>query len=75
MRKVLFVCVLFSSLLLAKADFSEMSTEELIALIGYVDSSKDKPLYQELEKRVESMSEEQKKFYEEDKQRRENAQN
>jgi len=75
MKKLLFFCFLICSLLFAKTDFSEMSTEELIALIGYVDPSKEKQLYQELEKRVETMSEEHKKLYDDDKQRRENAQN
>lgn len=61
--------------LYAKADFSEMSTEELIALIGYIDQDKETFLYQELDKRLETMSEEQKTLYEEDKTRRTNAQN
>lgn len=75
MQKILFVCLFVLSTLWAKADFSEMSTEELIALIGYIDSSKEERLYKELDTRVEQMSEAQKALYEEDKKRRDNAQN
>ncbi len=52
-----------------------MSTEELIALIGYVDQSKEERFYQELDKRVGQMSEEQKTLYEDDKKRRDHVQN
>lgn len=75
MRKILFVCLLLLSTLWAKADFSEMSTEELIALIGYIDPAKEDRLYEELDTRVDQMSEPQKALYEEDKKRRDNAQN
>lgn len=75
MRKILFVCLLVLSTLCAKADFSEMSTEELIALIGYIDPSKEERLYEELDARIDQMSEAQKALYEEDKKRRDNAQN
>ena len=75
MKKIFFVWLFLCSILLAKTDFSEMSTEELIALIGYVDQSKEERFYQELDKRVEQMSEEQKSLYEDDKKRRDHAQN
>jgi len=75
MKKIFFVWLLLCSILIAKTDFSEMSTEELIALIGYVDQSKEERFYKELDKRVGQMSEEQKALYEDDKKRRENAQN
>ena len=75
MKKALFGCLILMSLLFAKTDFSEMSTEELIALIGYVDQKAEEHFYQELEKRVPTMSEEEKTLYEEDKKRRDNAQN
>ena len=38
MKRFFSLLALSVSLLIAKADFSEMSTEELIALIGYVDA-------------------------------------
>lgn len=75
MKKIFFVWLFLCSILLAKTDFSEMSTEELIALIGYVDPSKEERFYQELDKRVGQMSEEQKALYEDDKKRREHVQN
>lgn len=75
MKKIFVVWLLLCSILLAKTDFSEMSIEELIALIGYVDQSKEERFYKELDKRVEQMSEEQKALYEEDRQRRDHVQN
>ena len=75
MTKILFFSLLTFTLLWAKADFSEMSTEELIALIGYVDPNKEEHLYKELERRTDQMSEIQKAFYEADKEKRENAKN
>ena len=75
MKRFLSLLALSVSLLIAKADFSEMSTEELIALIGYVDAEKEEPFYRELEKRVSQMDEAQKTLYENDQsQRRKDAQ-
>ena len=51
-----------------------MSTEELVALIGYVDQAKEEQFFQELDLRILQMSEEQKALYDEAKQRRDNAQ-
>jgi hypothetical protein len=73
-KTLLWIALLLSSVW-AKADFSEMSTEELVALIGYVDPTKEERFYQELDKRVQQMSEDQKTIYEADKQRREREQN
>jgi len=75
MKKIFCVCLIICSILWAKTDFSEMSTEELIALMGYVNQTKEIRFYEELEKRVEQMSEAQKILYEEDKKRRDHAQN
>ena len=74
MKKVLFLALTCIALF-AKADFSEMSTEELIALIGYVDKSKEAKFYKELEKRLPNMNDLQKEIFNEDKQRRENGKN
>jgi len=52
-----------------------MSTEELVALIGYVDKAKEERFYEELERRALQMSEAQKTLYDEDKRRRDHAQN
>lgn len=75
MRKILFLTLCTLSLLFAKTDFSEMSTEELVALIGYVDKTKEERFYEELERRALQMSEAQKALYDEDKRRRGHAQN
>ncbi|MCR1811270.1 DUF1104 domain-containing protein [Sulfurospirillum sp. hDNRA2] len=75
MKRFFSLLMLSVTLLIAKADFSEMSTEELIALIGYVDAEKEEPFYRELEKRVSQMDETQKTLYEKDQsQRRKDAQ-
>jgi len=60
MKKILFLILCTLSLLFAKADFSEMSTEELVALIGYVDKAKEERFYEELERRAAQMNEAQK---------------
>ncbi|WP_263832348.1 DUF1104 domain-containing protein [Sulfurospirillum oryzae] len=73
MKKIFFVCLITLGFLFAKTDFSEMSTEELVALIGYIDPPKEERFYEELDKRVVTMSEEQKALYEDDKKRRDNA--
>ena len=52
-----------------------MSTEELIALIGYIDQTTEESFYQELDLRVPQMDEEQKALYDEDKKRRDDAKN
>ncbi|AOO63941.1 DUF1104 domain-containing protein [Sulfurospirillum halorespirans] len=75
MKKILFLVLCTLSLLFAKTDFSEMSTEELVALMGYVDKTKEERFYEELERRTQQMSEAQKALYEEDKRRRDHAQN
>ncbi|NCB53799.1 MAG: DUF1104 domain-containing protein [Epsilonproteobacteria bacterium] len=75
MKRFFSLLALSVSLLIAKADFSEMSTEELIALIGYVDAEREERFYRELEKRVSQMDEAQKTLYENDQsQRRKDAQ-
>ena len=75
MKKILFACLIILSSLFANTDFSEMSTEELIALIGYIDHTMEERFYQELDRRVLQMSEAQKALYDEDKKRRDDAQN
>ena len=75
MKKVLFSCLIILCTLFANTDFSEMSTEELIALIGYIDQTTEKSFYQELDLRVPQMDEEQKALYDEDKKRRDDAKN
>ena len=64
-----FFTILFSSLLLisflyAQENFSEMSTQELISIMGYVKKDNLEKFKKELESRVASMSEAEKKAYE-----------
>ncbi|AFL67441.1 DUF1104 domain-containing protein [Sulfurospirillum barnesii] len=73
MQKALFILLLFLGVLFAKADFSEMSTEELIALIGYVEPHKEERFFKELQRREAQMSEEQKALYESQKQKRDSG--
>jgi hypothetical protein len=55
---------LFSiSFLFAKVDYSEMSTEELLAMIGYVKDENKKNFEKELELRYPKMSEKEKTIY------------
>ena len=49
--------------LFAKVDFSEMSTEELLAMIGYVKSSNQKSFKKELDIRYPKMSNKEKAIY------------
>lgn len=63
MKKVLFVVISLSMLLFAKVDFSEMSTEELLAMMGYVAPKNQKALQQELKYRFPQMSPKEKQIY------------
>jgi len=60
----IFLSSLFlSSLLYAEENFSEMSTQELISIIGYVKKENIEQFKKELDLRVKNMSEEEKKIY------------
>ncbi len=61
---VFFFILLLSSSLGAKENFSEMSTQELIAIMGYVKPSEVAKFSQELQSRVPSMSSSEKAKYE-----------
>jgi len=63
------IIILLSSLLLitflyAGDNFSEMSTQELISIMGYVKKENIEKFKNELESRVANMSEAEKKEYE-----------
>lgn len=49
--------------LFAKVDFSEMSTEELLAMIGYVKPANEKQFKKELQLRYPNMSAKEKSIY------------
>ena len=55
---------LISSFSLAKEDYSEMSNEELIAIMGYIKEKNKKDFKKELQQRVPIMNERERKFYE-----------
>lgn len=63
MRAILLLLTLFV-FTFAKENFSEMSTQELIAIMGFVDKKDENRFNKELEKRISSMSEKQKAQYE-----------
>lgn len=64
MKKILFVLVLFLSSLWAE-NFSNMSTQELIAIMGYVKPHNQKAFEKELRSRISTMSAAEKKRYKE----------
>ena len=74
MFKKIVIALVLSVLLFAKVDYSDMSTEELLALIGYVTSENEAKLHLELDKRFNQMSDEEKRIYREFKETQENAQ-
>lgn len=59
---ILFLLVLFSTSLFAE-NFSEMSTQELIAIMGYVKSENKKKFENELKSRITTMSPKEKQEY------------
>ena len=63
MKKAIFSLVFLAVSLVAKTDFSEMSTEELLAMIGYVKPANQKSFQKELELRYPKMNEKEKSVY------------
>jgi len=63
MKKVIFSLVFLAVSLIAKTDFSEMSTEELLAMIGYVKPANQTSFVKELELRYPKMSGKEKSIY------------
>jgi len=59
----IFVLVAFLLTSSYAINFSQMSTQELIVLVGYVKSDDSDALKKELEVRVSSMSDKEKKDY------------
>ncbi len=62
--KLFLAICLISSFSLAKEDYSEMSNEELIAIMGYIKEKNKKDFKKELQQRIPTMNEREKKFYE-----------
>ena len=62
---IFILALLLTSLLYGGDNFSEMSTQELISIIGYVKPSELEKFKKELSSRLPSMTEEEKKAYKE----------
>ncbi len=58
-----FFILLLSSSLYAKENFSEMSTQELIAIMGYVKANESAAFQAELKRRVPTMTPAEKEKY------------
>lgn len=64
MKKIiLFFTILFFYSPLFAVDYSEMSTQELIEIIGYVKKENQNKFEKELKSRVSTMNEKEKKQY------------
>jgi len=64
MKKVIFCLLLVSASLFASVDYSSLSTQELLVMMGYVPTKNLKSFKQELNQRLNSMSMQEKKIYE-----------
>ena len=62
---IFILAILLTSLLYGGDDFSEMSTQELISIIGFVKQSELEKFKKELSARVASMTQAEKKAYNE----------
>lgn len=60
---ILIISLLFIYNTANATDYSEMSTQELIAIMGYVKSSEKKEFKKELQSRVPTMNEKEKATY------------
>jgi hypothetical protein len=60
---ILLSSLLLISFLYAEENFSEMSTQELISIMGYVKKDNVQEFKKELDSRVKKMSEEEKLAY------------
>lgn len=65
--KVFVSVILLVSVMFAKVDYSEMSTQELIAIIGYVKKDKKESFQKELKSRIPTMTPKEKAEYEKNK--------
>ena len=63
MKKIILISFLLFSFLFAKEDYSEMSTQELIAIIGFVKDENRESFLKELNSRIPNMSENEKIQY------------
>ncbi len=66
MKKVFCCLLIFSMALFAKVDYSVVSTEELMAMIGYVPAENQSAFLQEVNARIRTLSAKDKKVYQQD---------
>jgi len=64
MKKIFVLFFLIITVSFAKVDYSEMSTQELIAIMGYVEDKNKKLFLEELNSRIITMSGKEKTAYE-----------
>ena len=66
MKKIAIIFLLLFTFLFAKhEDYSEMSTQELIAIIGYVKDANKDSFIKELNSRISTMTEDERNLYKE----------
>ena len=65
MKKIALIFLFIVSSLFAKEDYSEMSTQELIAIIGYVKDANKDSFIKELNSRISTMTEDERNLYKE----------
>lgn len=63
MKKILVLICLLITFVFAKEDYSEMSTQELIAIMGYVKAENKSKFLNELKSRIATMNANEKKQY------------
>ena len=65
MKKIAFIFLLLFTFIFAKQeDYSEMSTQELIAIIGYVKEENEAQFIKELNSRIPTMTQDEKAQFE-----------
>jgi hypothetical protein len=65
MKKIfIFLSFIIITFCLAKDNYSHMSNQELIAIIGYVNDKNKKEFFKELKQRVSTMNKKEKIAYE-----------
>jgi hypothetical protein len=63
MKRFIFCFLLISASLFASVDYSTLSTQELLAMMGYVPAKNLQSFKQELNQRLNSMNKQEKKIY------------
>lgn len=69
MGKIFFLFFLIYSSLFSKENYSEMSNQELIAIMGYVHENNKAQYLKELNSRVSTMNEKERLMYEKNKEK------